>query len=70
MLSKTLEEREIKDAKIIEEVVKAAEKAANKAPELVEIKSEAGYRVIRIKDSGQGVHERKEHKPGHCLIPE
>lgn len=70
MMSKTFEEREIKDARLIEEVVKAAEKAADKAPELVEIRAEAGYKIIKIKDDGPGVHERKEHKPGHCLIPE
>ena len=67
--SKSYEERELKDSKLIEEVLKAAEMAAEKSPELVEITTESGYNVIRVKSNEPGVHERKEHKPGTCLEP-
>ena len=69
-MSTTFEEREKKDYGMIEQVMSVAMKAAEKAPELVEIAEEGGYKIIRIKDDGPGVRERKEHKPGHCLLPE
>lgn len=69
-MSKTFEEREQKDYEMVEQVMSAAMKVAEAAPELVEIASEEGYQIIRIKDGGPGVRERKEHKPGHCLLPE
>lgn len=69
-MSTAFEERERKDYEAIERVMHAARQAAEKSPELVEVAKEGGYTIIRVKDGGPGVHERKEHRPGYCLLPE
>ena len=63
-------QRELKDSILIEKVMATAAMEARKPPELEEITTESGYRVIRAKTDGPGVFERKVYKPGHCLNPE
>lgn len=69
-MSTAFEERENRDYEAIERVKLAAKMAAEKSPELVEVATEGGYTIIRVKDDGPGVRERKAHRPGHCLLPE
>ena len=69
-MSTAFETREQKDYDAIEQVMLAVMKVAEKSPELVEVAKEEGYTIIRLKDDGPGVRERKEHRPGHCLLPE
>ena len=69
-MSTAFETREQKDYDAIEQVMLAVMKVAEKSPELVEIAEEEGYKIIRIKDDGPGLRERKEHRPGYCLLPE
>ena len=69
MSARSFEEREERDIAAVEEVMRAAEKVAKKSPELVEITTENGEKIIRIETGEPGVHERKEHQPGTCLEP-
>ena len=65
------EERERKDSKLVEDVLKKAELAHKEVPQMVNIgKDEHGYTIIRVKDGKPGVRENKVHSQGYCLEPE
>lgn len=68
--SSTYAERVDKDYAAVDELLLKASSVANEKPEMVEVKTEEGYCIIKVKTlPGKPVKERKEHRPGTCREP-